>query len=226
MSSAAATVATALEALAEGDWQPLVRFMERQLQLQQRRGGAKKKKNAGRDATTDTTDDVAADTLDAQVRELPAETLDLLYPEGLRLSATVSEETDHLEALGALAQLATALVDAPDAAVSPARVFAIAQNLHGQLLRLRGDPDVVPRVQDAVALLCESCWKRNFHNAAHGLVTQLLPYLIVRSYECPPTGAFNSRKHPVRRLFAIKDALELLDFEDESSGCVRGWGLS
>lgn len=217
------TLAAALEALAElSDWQPLVRLMEQTGQASQRRvGGGKKKNAAAAVAADDSAENAEADDdLDAQVRELPAETLELLYPEALRLSATVGEDAAHLAALGALAQLTTALVDSKDAAISPARVFAIAQNLHGQLLRLRGDPDVVLRVQDAIAMLCESCWKRNFHGAAHGLVTQLLPYLIVRSYECPATGAFNSRKHPVRRLFAIKDALELLDFEDESSGCV------
>jgi hypothetical protein len=56
---------------------------------------------------------------------------------------------------------------------------------------------------------------------AHSLVTQLLPYLIVRAYESPAAGNFKAKKHHVRRLFAIKDALLLLDFDDDSSGCVR-----
>lgn len=204
-----ATVAEAIDAFAEGEAQPLRRLIKlRQQQQQQRKGNFKKK------ASSDDND------LEEQVRELPGETLDKFYPEALAITGTVDTDDEHLATLDAIAQFATILVDTKDAAISPARVFAIAQNLHGQLLRLRGDPDKVLGVQDSIAMLCESCWKKNFHGMAHSLVTQLLPYLIVRSYECPPSGSFNSRKHPVRRLFAIKDALELLDFEDESSGYV------
>uniref|UniRef100_K3WUA7 Uncharacterized protein n=1 Tax=Globisporangium ultimum (strain ATCC 200006 / CBS 805.95 / DAOM BR144) TaxID=431595 RepID=K3WUA7_GLOUD len=207
-----ATVSEAIASFHAGDTQPLTRLMElRQQQL--RKGHLFKKKDAS--ATN-----LAVD-LDDQVRELPSETLDKFYPQAIELSGTVDDDLEHLERLEAVAQFVTMLVDTKDAAISPAKVFMIAQNLHGQLLRLRGDPDKVLSVQDSIAMLCESCWKQNFHGMAHALVTQLLPYLIVRSYECPASGAFNSRKHPVRRLFAIKDALELLDFEDESSGLLR-----
>lgn len=208
-----ATVGEAISAFHSGDAQPLTRLMElRQQQL--RKGHLFKKKTSEASAAT------LVDDLDDQVRELPSETLDKFYPEAIELSGTVDDDLEHLEKLEAIAQFVTILVDTKDAAISPSKVFAIAQNLHGQLLRLRGDPDRVLSVQDSIAMLCESCWKQNFHGMAHALVTQLLPYLIVRSYECPASGAFNSRKHPVRRLFAIKDALELLDFDDESSGYV------
>lgn len=209
------TVAEAVDSFADGDAQPLRRLIELR-QQQQRKGNFKKKSEASAAVPTDDND------IEEQVRELPGATLDKFYPEALAITGTVDSDDEHLDTLDAIAQFATILVDTKDAAISPARVFAIAQNLHGQLLRLRGNPDKVLGVQDSIAMLCESCWKKNFHGVAHSLVTQLLPYLIVRSYECPASGSFNSRKHPVRRLFAIKDALELLDFEDESSGYVVG----
>lgn len=210
------TAADAIEAFADGEHAALVRLMERRQLLLARKGPGRKKATAAADAAQPT----ETDDLEEQVRELPATTLDKFYPEAQRVTGVVDTDIAHLDTLDAIAQFTTVLVDTKDAAISPARVFAIAQNLHGQLLRLRGDPDKVLAVQDAIALLCESCWKKNLNDAAHSLVTQLLPYLIVRSYECPSTGSFTSRKHPVRRLYAIKDALELLDFEDESSGYV------
>ncbi|EGZ30709.1 hypothetical protein PHYSODRAFT_310491 [Phytophthora sojae] len=162
--------------------------------------------------------------VDEEVRALPREQLDAFYPAAVQLVApSEDEETEasRLKARECIAEFTALLVETKGASIDKEELFAVAQELHDQLLRLRGDAMQVLATQEAISLLCEACWKHNFCGRAHSLVTQLLPYLIVRSYESTPAGSFNSKKHPIRRLFAIKDALPLLDFDDDSSGLLR-----
>ncbi|GMF11795.1 unnamed protein product [Phytophthora lilii] len=162
--------------------------------------------------------------MDDELRALRREQLDAFYPAAVELvapSEDEQEEAARLKARQCIAEFTALLVETKDASVDKDELFAVAQELHDQLLRLRGDADQVLATQEAISMLCEACWKHNFAGHAHSLVTQLLPYLIVRSYESPSTGSFNSKKHPIRRLFAVKDALPLLDFDDDSSGLLR-----
>ena len=64
--------------------------------------------------------------------------------------------------------------------------------------------------QLAIRNLCEYWWKHNFHGRDL-LVTSLLPLLLVKSLD----GAAQSAD--VRRMYDMRDALHLLDFEDEES---------
>jgi len=64
--------------------------------------------------------------------------------------------------------------------------------------------------QLAIRNLCEYWWRHNFHGRDL-LVTSLLPLLLVKSLD----GAAQSAD--VRRMYDMRDALHLLDFEDEES---------
>jgi hypothetical protein len=223
----ATSVAEAIDALGRGDAEPLAQLMaQRKVQRRKPGGGRRKAKSKSKPQDEDEQEEQEQDQaqVDDEVRALPREQLDGFYPAAVLLVAPsddAEEEASRLKARECIAEFTALLVEAKDAAVDKEELFAVAQELHDQLLRLRGDADQVLATQEAVALLCEACWKHNFCGRAHSLVTQLLPYLIVRSYESPSTGSFVSKKHPIRRLFAVKDALPLLDFDDDSSGLLR-----
>ncbi|KAL3674524.1 hypothetical protein V7S43_000472 [Phytophthora oleae] len=221
-----ATVAEAIAALQRGDASPLAQAMAQRKVQRRKPGGGKRKAKKKAEAEEEVEDEVTRDKaqVDEEVRALPQENLDAFYPAAVELvapSEDEEEEAGRLKARECIAEFTTLLVETKGASVDKEELFAVAQELHDQLLRLQGDADQVLATQEAISLLCETCWKHNFLGRAHSLVTQLLPYLIVRSYESPATGSFNSKKHPIRRLFAIKDALPLLDFNDDSSGLLR-----
>ncbi|KAG3118690.1 hypothetical protein PI124_g2793 [Phytophthora idaei] len=227
----ATSVAEAIAGLKRGDASALAKMMA-QRKVQRRKPGRckRKAKKKSEDDAEEAEPDVDADSapdktqVDDEVRALPREQLDAFYPAAVRLVAPSDdeeEEASRLKARECIADFTALLVETKGASIDKDELFAVAQELHDQLLRLKGDVDQVQATQEAISLLCEACWKHNFCGRAHSLVTQLLPYLIVRSYESPPTGSFNSKKHPIRRLFAIKDALPLLDFDDDSSDLLR-----
>ena len=66
--------------------------------------------------------------------------------------------------------------------------------------------------QEAIALACEEYWVKELQQAEL-LITQLLPYLVVKCLEMDGKsgGVY------IKRLVMVKDALLLLDFDDESS---------
>ncbi|KAL4154996.1 hypothetical protein PRNP1_007110 [Phytophthora ramorum] len=223
-------VTDAIAALKDGDAAPLGKIMI-QRKVQNRNPGNSKRKTKNKrkksedEADTEVEQDAQDRTqVDDEVRALPRKQLDIFYPAAVQLVAPSDDEEEEARRLKArewIAEFTVLLVESEDASVDKKELFAVAQELHDQLLRLRGDADQVLATQEGISLLCEACWKHNFCGRAHSLVTQLLPYLIVRSYESPAVGSFNSKKHPIRRLFAIKDALPLLDFDDDSSGLLR-----
>ncbi|ETL28018.1 hypothetical protein L916_18530 [Phytophthora nicotianae] len=229
----ATLVADAIAELKRGDASALAKIMA-QRRVQRRKPGKGKRKTKKKSADDGEAEEEDAETdadsiqdksqLGDEVRALPREQLDAFYPAAVQLVApsdNEEEEARRLQARECIAEFTALLVETKGAAIDKEELFAVAQELHDQLLRLKGDADQVLATQEAISLLCEACWKHNFCSRAHSLVTQLLPYLIVRSYESPPTGNLNSKKHPIRRLFAIKDALPLLDFDDDSSGLLR-----
>ncbi|KAE9353191.1 hypothetical protein PF008_g5099 [Phytophthora fragariae] len=238
----ATSVADAIAALKRGDAAPLAQVMA-QRKVQRRKPGnsnsnskrkskpkPKSKKTDDEEAEAEEEDADAGQTqldkaqVDEEVRALPREQLDAFYPAAVQLVApSEDEETENsrLKARECIAEFTALLVETKDASIDKEELFAVAQELHDQLLRLRGEAAQLLATQEAISALCEACWKHNFCGRAHSLVTQLLPYLIVRSYESTAAGSFNSKKHPIRRLFAIKDALPLLDFDDDSSGLLR-----
>ncbi|KAI9911243.1 hypothetical protein PsorP6_009075 [Peronosclerospora sorghi] len=224
------TLADAIAALKRGDASPLAHVLAEGKALRRKPRNttrkAKRKKSGDKAEGETKADDQHSDEtqFDVEVRALTRKQLDTFYPAAVKLVAPSDdqeEEARRLKARACIAEFTTVLVETQGALINKEELFAVAQELHDQLLRLRGEMDQVLATQEAISVLCETCWKHNFGGRAHSLVTQLLPYLIVRSYESPMTGNFNSKKHPIRRLFSVKDALPLLDFDDDTSELLR-----
>lgn len=223
------SVADTIAALKHGNASPLRHVLNEHKEAQRHQNPLNnKRKNKNKTETDirvlDKDKDCNKTHVDDQVRALSHTQLNDYYPASMQLVAPsddIEEERRRLKARETIAEFTTLLIETKDASIDKEEIFAVAQELHDQLLRLRGEPDQVLATQEAISLLCEACWKHSLCGRAHSLVTQLLPYLIVRSYESSVMGHFNSKKHPIRRLFAIKDALPLLDFDDDSSGLLR-----
>ncbi|CAH0487835.1 unnamed protein product [Peronospora farinosa] len=227
------SVADAIAALKRGDASSLEHVLNQRKEAQRHKPLTNKRKTKSKSKKSETeTDTEVLDKdkgfnkthVEDQVRALSRTQLNDYYPTSMQLVAPsddTEEEGRRLKARECIAEFTALLIETKGASIDKEEIFAVAQELHDQLLRLRGESDQVLATQEAISLLCEACWKHNFCGRAHSLVTQLLPYLIVRSYESPATDRFNSKKHPIRRLFAIKDALPLLDFDDDSSGLLR-----
>ncbi|KAG2532858.1 hypothetical protein BBO99_00000314 [Phytophthora kernoviae] len=162
------SVADAIAALKDGDAAALAQVMaQRKLQGRKPGGNSKrkvkgKKKKAAEDEEGQ--EDVGGDTeaaetltqVDEEVRSLPREKMDTFYPAAVQLvapSEDESEEAERLKAREAIAEFTVVLVETKGASIDKEELFAVAQELHDQLLRLRGDtkqptffrsPDAVP----------------------------------------------------------------------------------
>ena len=91
-------------------------------------------------------------------------------------------------------------------------IFEIAQMLHDLLFPLHGVGSIIKEAmhaQSAIFAVCEKFWHGNFDDKEQ-LVTQLIPLLLMRSLDD------NAQKNDVKRLYAMRDAINLLDFQDES----------
>ncbi|KAK3244146.1 hypothetical protein CYMTET_46231 [Cymbomonas tetramitiformis] len=89
----------------------------------------------------------------------------------------------------------------------PSTLHAAAVKLHDSQVTLI-DAACDGQLQEAVVRLCESWWQMEAAGR-ECLVTQTLPYLLVRSLS---TG----RTADVRRVHALRSALQLFEFDDES----------
>jgi len=92
--------------------------------------------------------------------------------------------------------------------------FQVAELLHDSLFSLQSCGPVAVRVQASVSSLCESWWHKSFEGREQ-LVTMLVPLLVAKTLD----GA--AQKSDVRRLFVMREALDLLDFADPSIDYLR-----
>lgn len=88
--------------------------------------------------------------------------------------------------------------------------------LHDSLLALHEIPKM-EKIQNTIALICEYSWtsKKEY---AQNLIIQLIPYLVVKALGGTKSGGASTA---MKRLYGIRHALELLDFEDESIGLLK-----
>ncbi len=89
-------------------------------------------------------------------------------------------------------------------------VYVVAELLHNNLFDLNSCGREGMAVQRAIIEMCEVYWKGNFTDC-EVLVTQLMPLLVVRSLNG------NATKADLKRLWSMRQALVLLDFQDEST---------
>ena len=86
--------------------------------------------------------------------------------------------------------------------------------MHDLLFPLQHGPvssgiKVATQAQSAIFSMCERYWHGNFEDKEQ-LVTQLIPLLLMKSLND------NAQKNDVKRLYSIREAIDLLDFQDES----------
>ena len=85
-------------------------------------------------------------------------------------------------------------------------VFEVATMLHDLLFPLQHCGKEGMATQSAIFSMCETWWHGNFE-AREVFITQLIPLLLVKSLED------TAQKNDVKRLYSIRDAIDLLDFE-------------
>eukprot|EP00984_Skeletonema_dohrnii_P010337 scaffold4024_cov123-Skeletonema_dohrnii-CCMP3373.AAC.2 len=88
-------------------------------------------------------------------------------------------------------------------------VFEVAEMLHDLLFPLQNCGKEGMATQSAIFCMCENWWHGNFDDKEL-FVTQLIPLLLVKSLED------TAQKNDVKRLYSIRDAIDLLDFECDS----------
>ena len=88
-------------------------------------------------------------------------------------------------------------------------VFEVAEMLHDLLFPLQNCGKDGMATQSAIFSMCENWWHGNFEDKEL-FVTQLIPLLLVKSLED------TAQKNDVKRLYSIRDAILLLDFECDS----------
>ncbi|KAG2940990.1 hypothetical protein PC117_g10376 [Phytophthora cactorum] len=162
----ATSVAEAIAGLKRGDASALAKMMaQRKVQRRKPGRGKRKAKKKSEDDAEEAEPDVDADSapdktqVDDEVRALPREQLDAFYPAAVQLVAPSDdeeEEASRLKARECIADFTALLVETKGASIDKDELFAVAQELHDQLLRLKGDVDQVQATQEAISLLFTS----------------------------------------------------------------------
>ena len=94
--------------------------------------------------------------------------------------------------------------------------FNVAECLHSALFSLNSCGKEGLQVQASIVSLCEKWWHSCFVDREL-LVTQLVPLLVAKALD----EAMHAQKSNLMRLFTMRKALGLFDFEDESIAYLR-----
>lgn len=89
------------------------------------------------------------------------------------------------------------------------------QLFHDILVPLNNEISKAVEFKNSISKLCESKWLANA-SGSEAYVTQLLPYLVLQSL-LP-----NASDNDIKRVFGVRNAIELFDFEDSSIESLRG----
>ena len=104
------------------------------------------------------------------------------------------------------------------ASMAPIKVsnesFKISSLLHDIILSLQSCGNKGRMAQKDICIMCEEWWHGNFEYRQH-LIPQLIPLLLSRSLDDTPT------KEDISRLFKIRVAFDLFDFEDDSIAYLK-----
>ncbi|KAI0497706.1 hypothetical protein KFK09_020939 [Dendrobium nobile] len=119
-----------------------------------------------------------------------------------------SHTLDFQKKLRAYAYVAHICVSHPKKLFSPSDLLPPVQILHDNLV-LFDDPSLLSEV----ANLCEGWWKDNLPEREN-LINQSLPFLLSKSLTY-------GKKTDVHRIFALREAFSLFDYEDESIEDLR-----
>ena len=93
-------------------------------------------------------------------------------------------------------------------------LIGIVEPLHAILIPLEDCLPGATSLKSSIARICEKWWTNEFADSEN-LVTQLIPYLLITALSPSAHDA------DVKRLYTIRTALLLLDFEDETIESIR-----
>ncbi|KAJ4781207.1 Condensin-2 complex subunit G2 [Rhynchospora pubera] len=111
---------------------------------------------------------------------------------------------DHLSLLKTYASIAYFCFSHPEKPFAPDELLPCVQCLHDSLVLFESEETLILQV----ASLCEDWWKEKLPGREL-LISQSLPYFLSRSVTA-------GRRAEVRRVFALREAFALFDYEDES----------
>ncbi|XP_050205840.1 uncharacterized protein LOC126655640 [Mercurialis annua] len=115
-----------------------------------------------------------------------------------------NEKQELIHKLQILAHVAYLCVSHPKKAFSQSELLPGVQLFHDNLVLFELDSNLSLEI----ANLCEFYWKENIEGREM-LISQFIPFIVSRSLT-------SKRKVDVHRVYALRDALNLFDFEDES----------
>jgi hypothetical protein len=163
-------------------------------------------------AFQDQSDDDADDD-PATIEPDPASTEALLYMKGCALAVETYIEGEIQKRVGSAAAATTQEYSVME------EVFSVAELLHDTLFSL--SPlcgKLGESVQRDICRMCEMWWHGAFQYR-DPLVTQLVPLLLSKSLDF--TDTHEPKAADVKRVWAMKDALELFDFDEASISYLK-----
>lgn len=122
------------------------------------------------------------------------------------------EDTENIEKLKKVCMILLKYIETSKA--SSAALYDIVQTLHDILIPLDDSIPGAPSLKVSIARICEKSWVGE-GEGAENYVTQLIPYLLIVSLSPSALDA------DVKRLYSIRTAFLLLDFDDESIESIR-----
>lgn len=126
--------------------------------------------------------------------------------QGVEVSESGTDARLRLQVLTAVTEFAAAFLSSSKLPAPDALLQTVGA-LHSILLMLHGTE--AEGLQAAIAAVCEQWWLQE-KPGREAVITQLLPYLLVKSLE------ESARPRDVRRVWGMREALLILDFEDDS----------
>ncbi|WCJ31403.1 ARM repeat superfamily protein [Euphorbia peplus] len=114
------------------------------------------------------------------------------------------EKQDIVDQLQILIQVSVLCLSHPKNVFSPSDLLPAVRMVHDNLVLFESDTSLLLEI----ASLCELYWKEDYPGREM-LVSQSLPFLVSRSLT-------SKKKVDVHRVYAMREALTLFDFEDES----------
>ncbi|KAK1322900.1 hypothetical protein QJS10_CPA02g00288 [Acorus calamus] len=124
----------------------------------------------------------------------------------LKRTRNAPETLAELKNLRFYACLLRLCLTLPELPFSPSDLLPAVRELHDSLVHYEEDPALLSEVSG----LCELWWREQLPGR-ESLIAQSVPFLLAKSLNNL------GRKSDVRRVHALRDALPLLDFEDEGS---------
>ncbi|XP_078178068.1 ARM repeat superfamily protein isoform X2 [Carex rostrata] len=122
---------------------------------------------------------------------------------------TKRSRLDHLPLLKTYASITCFCFSHPEKPISPDELLPCVRSLHDSLVLFESDESLLAQI----ASLCEDWWKEKLPDREL-LVSQSLPYFLSRSLT-------QGKKAGVRRVFTLREAFALFDYEDESIEDVK-----